>query len=90
MAPEAMNWGEKIDYCSDIYSLGITMYQLLNDGNFPFVSGGEDVDEVYETIKKRENGTKYYHQDMDKRNCGKLSKRPLDLKKKTAIRVHMK
>ena len=56
MAPEAMSWGEKIDYCSDIYSLGITMYQLLNDGNFPFMSGGEDVDEVYETIKKRENG----------------------------------
>ena len=31
MAPETFGWGSKTDYLSDIYSLGIVMYQLLNE-----------------------------------------------------------
>ena len=53
MAPEALGWGNKTDYLSDIYSLGIVMYQLLNDGNIPFVSDMKDFVEVDDAIGKR-------------------------------------
>ena len=56
MAPEALGWGRKVDTLSDLYSLGIVMYQLLNEKNIPFVSGTGDFDEVDEAIEKRADG----------------------------------
>ena len=56
MAPEALGWGNKSDYQSDMYSLGIVMYQLLNDGNIPYVFDMRNYDEVYEAIGKRADG----------------------------------
>lgn len=56
IAPEAMIWGEKVDYCSDIYGLGLVMYQLLNDGKIPFVSDMENYDEIEEAIVRRADG----------------------------------
>ena len=53
MAPETFGWGSKTDYLSDIYSLGIVMYQLLNDGNIPFVSDMSDFTEVDNAIGRR-------------------------------------
>lgn len=81
-APEAMIWGEKEDYCSDIYSLGITMYQLLNDGNLPFMSGGEDIDEVvYETIEKRKNGEEILPPRNGQKELWKIIQKATRLKK---------
>ena len=57
MSPEAFGWGNKIDYQSDICSLGIVMYQLLNDGNIPFIK----VEEPYaldNAIRRRIEGEK--------------------------------
>ena len=53
MAPETFGWGSKTDYQSDMYSLGIVMYQLLNDGNIPFVSDMRDFTEVDNAIGRR-------------------------------------
>ena len=53
MAPETFGWGNKTDYLSDMYSLGIVMYQLLNDGNIPFVSDMRDFTEVDNAIGRR-------------------------------------
>ena len=58
MSPEDLGWGNKSDYQSDMYSLGIVMYQLLNDGNIPYVSDMGNYDEVYEAIGKRADGEK--------------------------------
>ena len=81
MAPEAMSWGEKVDYCSDIYSLGLTMYRLLNDGNLPFMSGGEDYDEIYETIKKRENGEEILPPKHGQKELWKIIQKATQFKK---------
>ena len=56
MAPEALGWGSKVDTLSDIYSFGIVMYQLLNDGNIPFVTDMRNYDEVDEAIGRRADG----------------------------------
>ena len=56
MSPEDLGWRNKSDYQSDMYSLGIVMYQLLNDGNIPYVSDMRNYDEVYEAIGKRADG----------------------------------
>ena len=56
MAPEALGWGRKVDNLSDLYSLGIIMYQLLNGQNIPFVSGVGDFDEIDEGIERRADG----------------------------------
>ena len=41
MSPEAFDYLREVDNRMDIYSLGIVMYQLLNDGNIPFIKAEE-------------------------------------------------
>lgn len=53
MPPEAYGWGQAVNQTSDIYSLGIVMYQLLNGGNIPFCKDINDPDEVEIAIGKR-------------------------------------
>ena len=53
MPPEAFGWGSGVDNTSDIYSLGLVMYQLLNDGNIPFCKDMKDFDEVDMAIGRR-------------------------------------
>lgn len=56
MAPEALGWANKTDYQSDIYSLGMVMYQMLNDGKIPFVSNMKDFSEIDGAIGRRAEG----------------------------------
>lgn len=58
MPPEALRWGDDdyVDHTSDIYSLALVMYQLLNRGKIPFCSDMSDYDEQYMAIGKRVNG----------------------------------
>lgn len=44
MAPELFN-GEKYNITSDLYSLGIVLYKLLNNGNLPFVYPESNISE---------------------------------------------
>lgn len=53
MPPEAFGWGSGVDNTSDIYSLGLVMYQLLNDGNIPFCKDMNDFEEVDKAIGRR-------------------------------------
>lgn len=56
MAPEALGWASKTGYQSDIYSLGMVMYQLLNGGNIPFVSDMQEFSQIDKAIEKRADG----------------------------------
>lgn len=56
MAPETFGWGVKADYRSDIYSFGLVMYQLLNNGKIPFVNDMRNFDEVDNAIGRRLDG----------------------------------
>ena len=56
MAPESLGWANKTDYQSDIYSLGMVMYQLLNDGKIPFVKSMKDFSEIDDAIERRADG----------------------------------
>lgn len=56
MSPEAFGWGMQVDHTSDIYSLGIVMYRLLNDGNIPFGTKKDDFDDEDYAIGMRLNG----------------------------------
>lgn len=56
MAPEAFGWGQQVDNTSDLYSLGIVMYQLLNDGKIPFCTKENDFEEEDMAIGKRLDG----------------------------------
>ena len=56
MSPEAFDWGQQVDHTSDLYSLGIVMYQMLNDGKIPFGTIKEDYDDEGRAIRKRLDG----------------------------------
>ena len=56
MSPEAFDALSKVDIRTDIYSLGITMYQCLNDGMPPFWEDG-DYDARENAIRTRLSGT---------------------------------
>ena len=56
MAPESLGWANRTDYQSDIYSLGMVMYQLLNDGKIPFVKSMKDFSEIDDAIERRADG----------------------------------
>ena len=56
MSPEAFNVLSKVDIRTDIYSLGITMYQCLNDGMPPFWKDG-DYDARENAIRTSLSGT---------------------------------
>ncbi len=56
MSPEAFDVLSKVDIRTDIYSLGITMYQDLNDGMPPFWKDG-DYDARENAIRTRLSGT---------------------------------
>lgn len=57
IAPEIYQ-GQPYDYRSDIYSLGITMYRLLNGGSLPFLSERENIKcpTPSEAIRRRMSG----------------------------------
>ena len=58
MSPEAAGYGKHIDYRSDIYSLGIVLYELLNDRKIPFSSDSFDSDKIEDAITRRMSGEK--------------------------------
>lgn len=59
MSPEAFGWGQHVDQTSDIYSLGIVMYQLLNDGNIPFSTTKDDFEDEDNAIGRRLDGEEF-------------------------------
>lgn len=66
MAPEIYNGSTSYDFTSDIYSLGIVLYKLLNNNRFPLVDA---------------RGNNVTHQQMqdafDKRQAGAVLPKPL-------------
>ena len=81
MSPEDLGWGNKSDYQSDMYSLGIVMYQLLNDGNIPYVSDMRNYDEVYEAIGKRADGEKILPPEHENGQLWKIIQKTCQFKK---------
>ena len=81
MAPEALGWGRKVDTLSDLYSLGIIMYQLLNGQNIPFVSGDGDFDEVDEAIEKRADGEEILPPEHENGQLWKIIQKTCQFKK---------
>ena len=81
MAPEALGWGSKIEHQSDIYSLGIVMYQMLNDGNIPFVEDMQDFFEVDEAIGRRADGEIPLPPKYDEEELWKIIKKAIQFKK---------
>lgn len=55
MAPEILRM-EKYDHRVDIYSLGLVLYRLLNQGRFPFVPINPTPDDVQAALEKRLRG----------------------------------
>ncbi|MBQ6570361.1 MAG: protein kinase [Clostridia bacterium] len=59
MAPEIYNGSTSYDYTSDIYSLGIVLYKLLNNNRFPLVDArGNNVthQQMQDAFEKRQSG----------------------------------
>ncbi len=56
MAPEILRM-EKYDHRVDIYSLGLVLYRLLNQGRFPFVPENPMPDDIQNALEKRLRGT---------------------------------
>ena len=81
MSPEALGWGSKVDYRSDIYSLGVVLYQLLNDGKIPFVSETGDFDEVDRAIGRRVAGEEICSPKHDKGQLWKVIQKACQFKK---------
>ena len=57
MSPEAWHPGQRSTHRSDQYSLGIVLYQLLNDGNIPFCRDMSDAQMRIDAINQRLEGT---------------------------------
>lgn len=55
MAPEVLR-GEKATHLSDIYSLGMVLYKLLNGGRLPFVPANAVHEDYAAALEKRRNG----------------------------------
>lgn len=53
MSPESLDYFLVTDCKSDQYSLGILLYQLLNNGQIPFCDDMEDPEAVWDSIDKR-------------------------------------
>ena len=81
MSPEDLGWGNKSDCQSDMYSLGIVMYQLLNDGNIPYVSDMRNYDEVYEAIGKRADGEEILPPEHENGQLWKIIQKTCQFKK---------
>ena len=81
MSPEDLGWRNKSDYQSDMYSLGIVMYQLLNDGNIPYVSDMRNYDEVYEAIGKRADGEEILPPEHENGQLWKIIQKTCQFKK---------
>lgn len=57
MAPESFRYYE-YSYSSDIYSLGMTLYYILNDLHFPQFSDGQSQQDLWDNNKRRLSGEK--------------------------------
>ena len=61
MAPEIYK-GERYDYSIDLYSLGVVLYQMANNGRLPFYPpAGVNIvpDDAEQALKKRNSGTPF-------------------------------
>lgn len=58
MAPEVY-LGETYDARIDIYSLGITLYELMNRGRIPLLRGKGDSEDVREAVQRRTRGEQF-------------------------------
>ena len=56
MSPEAFDYLREVDNRTDIYSLGIVMYQMLNNQNIPFADDIGDFSKRDEAIRRRIKG----------------------------------
>ena len=55
MSPEIAS-GRPCSHLSDVYSLGIMLYQLLNGGRLPLLSSDARFSEIEEAVNRRQNG----------------------------------
>ena len=81
MSPEACAWGRQVDHTSDLYSLGIVMYQLLNEGKIPFGTIKEDYDDEERAIRQRLDGKEILPPVHEKGNLWKIIQKAIRFKK---------
>ena len=55
MAPEVL-LGEKATHASDIYSLGLVLYKLLNGGRLPFLPQNAEHEDYAKALERRKSG----------------------------------
>ena len=81
MAPESLGWANRTDYQSDIYSLGMVMYQLLNDGKIPFVKSMKNFSEIDDAIERRADGEELQPPKYDEGELWKIIQKACRFKK---------